>query len=177
MRIGYTSKMERKCDECQLCCELVPVEEILKKAGHKCEHQKEGVGCGIYKNRPLSCRFYSCGWLGMAEAKGLARPDKSHYIIHPEPDTIEMTTNGGSPREIKVMVIWCDPKFPDAHRDPKLRYILDRNKIVAKIAFDSVRSILVIPPSMNDQNIWYEKEIQINWNTPLAQWALKNGMV
>src|SRR6187399_2215618 len=142
--------MNRKCDECQRCCELVPVEEILKKAGHRCEHQKEGVGCGIYANRPLSCRFYACGWLAMEGTQGLKRPDQSHYVIHPESDIITMNDNGVK-TDLKVMVIWCDPKFPDAHRDPKLRYLLNKNKIVAKICFDSIKSIVLFPPSMTDK--------------------------
>jgi hypothetical protein len=168
--------MKRECGQCQLCCELVPVEEILKKAGHKCEHQKEGVGCSIYERRPMSCAFYFCGWLGMDAAKGLTRPDQSHYVIHPEPDYIKMTA-GDDAMDIKVMVIWCDPKFSNAHRDPKLRYILNKNKVIAKVCFDSIRSIVVIPPSLNPEKVWQERQVTIDWTTPLAKWALENGMV
>lgn len=166
----------RQCGECQLCCELVPVEEIFKKAGHKCEHQKEGVGCAVYASRPLSCRFYDCGWRAIDAARGLARPDVSHYVIHPFPDSVRMKQNG-KVTDIKVMVIWCDPKFPDAYRDPKLRYILNKNMIVAKICFGSTDAILLIPPSMTDKKNWHEQAIEMDWSTPQAQWALKHGMV
>jgi hypothetical protein len=168
---------KRQCGECQLCCQLVPVEEILKKAGVCCEHQKEGVGCAVYKDRPLSCRAYFCGWLAMDAARGLGRPDQSHYIIHPFPDTVRMSTDGQESGEIKVMVVWCDPKFPDAHRDPKLRYLINKHKIVMKVAFDSVKSLLVIPASMTGKGTWHEQEIVVDWSTPMAKWAVKNGMV
>jgi hypothetical protein len=168
--------MKKECGDCQLCCELVPVEEIGKKAGHKCGFQEEGVGCSIYINRPISCRFWDCGWLVMDEAKGLKRPDQSHYVIHPESDTVTMD-NDGVRHTLVVMVIWIDPKFPDAHEDPKLRYLLNKNKIIAKLNYDSVRAKLLVPPSVNDEKKWIIKDVTVDWNTPRAQAALAMGLV
>ena len=55
---------ERKCGSCSLCCKLLAVTELDKPLGKWCEHCKPGRGgCGIYDNRPESCREYECHWL------------------------------------------------------------------------------------------------------------------
>ena len=53
---------ERECGDCNLCCKLVPVPALKKEANEWCKHCEIGVGCKIYKDRPLDCRAFSCLW-------------------------------------------------------------------------------------------------------------------
>src|SRR5262245_54343180 len=55
----------RRCGDCTLCCKLLPVRELHKKGGERCQHQKAGKGCGVYNKpaMPPSCGLWSCRWL------------------------------------------------------------------------------------------------------------------
>jgi hypothetical protein len=116
--------MNRKCGGCTLCCRLVPVEELHKKGGERCAHQRFN-GCAIYKDRPNSCRMWSCRWLVDETCIELRRPDRSHYVLDLMPDYVTCEQDGNE-FVILVVQIWCDPKHPDAHRDPALRAYLRR---------------------------------------------------
>lgn len=152
--------MTRQCGGCTLCCKLTPVEEIQKHAGQRCKHQRTGVGCSIYEKRPLSCRTWSCMWLlDPVGTKDLSRPDRSHYVIDLVPDTITMTFDNGTKIEVVVMQVWCDPKFPDAHRDPALREMAEKHGIVLLVRYDSEKGMAVFPPSRNAEKQWVETEV------------------
>lgn len=51
----------RTCDGCTLCCVLLEVEEIEKKAETRCERQTD-KRCFQYERRPDACRAYECLW-------------------------------------------------------------------------------------------------------------------
>lgn len=53
----------RSCGNCTLCCKVLAIEELGKAPGEWCSHAKPGRGCGIYAERPGSCREFHCGWL------------------------------------------------------------------------------------------------------------------
>jgi hypothetical protein len=116
--------MNRKCGGCTLCCRLVPVEELHKKGGERCKHQRFN-GCAIYASRPVSCRAWSCRWLVDETCAELRRPDRSHYVLDLMPDYVTCEQDGNE-YVIPVVQIWCDPKHPNAHRDPALRVYLHR---------------------------------------------------
>lgn len=65
----------RSCGECQMCCEVLTIEQLQKPRNTVCRHQCE-AGCAIYESRPEPCARYHCAWLdgfGLDED----RPDKS----------------------------------------------------------------------------------------------------
>ena len=76
----------RSCGPCSLCCTVLRVDELEKRAGTNCEHQCFGGddgdqwGCAIHASRPLICRRYECLWLqgGLEEDE---RPDKTGGIV------------------------------------------------------------------------------------------------
>lgn len=72
--------MSRECGDCQLCCELIQVEELDKPPHQKCEHQCP-TGCGIYDIRPKECRVYQCQWRSDENVPDELRPDKLGCII------------------------------------------------------------------------------------------------
>jgi len=152
----------RQCGDCQLCCRLLPVPPLQKKAGQKCEHQKFGKGCAVYlqPRMPLECRVWNCRWLVNDDADELSRPDRSHYVIDVMPDFITLRHNEtGAKQAVQVVQIWCDPKHPDAHRDPALRRWLERRaqqNIAALIRFDATKALTVFAPAMSQDGEWHE---------------------
>lgn len=71
--------MSRGCGPCQACCTWLKVPELPKDAGKVCEHLCHS-GCGIYDQRPRSCRKFECLWL-KGELPEEARPDKIGVIF------------------------------------------------------------------------------------------------
>jgi hypothetical protein len=159
--------MNRQCGDCQLCCKLVPVKEgfvvnntqhlptFVKPAGCRCPHQKHGVGCAIYERRPMSCRLWTCAWL---VGTALRRPDRSHYVVDMMPDYVAVDPGEGQPWvELPALQVWIDPRYPEAHRDPELRELIDNSKMVGLIRFSETDAMSIFPPSMTG-NGWIERE-------------------
>lgn len=74
--------MKRKCGTCTLCCTALAVPELDKPNGVSCQHLTS-EGCGIYEDRPESCRRFECGWLaGMGDLS--VRPDRVGAVLHVE---------------------------------------------------------------------------------------------
>src|SRR5262245_1944475 len=123
--IELVSRLPRRCGDCQLCCKLMPVAEIGKKAGVRCKHQRVGKGCQVYDRAgmPASCKLWSCAWLTGAETG--ARPDRSHVVVDILPDFVTLENNESGERQtVPVVQVWIDPSYPDAHRDPAIRAYL-----------------------------------------------------
>jgi len=142
----------RRCGDCSLCCKLMPMPELNKPAGKRCQHQRHGLGCAIFARRPMACQAWSCRWLVNDDTADLRRPDRSLYVIDVMPDYVTARPNdGGEPYNVPVVQIWCDAHSPDAWRDPALLAYLDRrgrDGTAALIRFDNRRGITVFPPSM-----------------------------
>jgi hypothetical protein len=154
----------RTCGDCQLCCRLLPTEEIAKPALKRCPHQKHGVGCSIYERRPLSCQLWNCRWLTDADTVDLPRPDRSHYVIDMMPDYITATIEGGKPETIPVYQVWVDPAFKNAHRAPSFRRWLDRQRMPAVIRYGSREGFVLFPASMTGGKGFIEHESRVTAN-------------
>lgn len=159
-----TSTHERRCGDCTLCCKLLPVRELGKVANQACKYQRSGKGCTVYHQpaQPFSCRVWSCMWLRNDDADDLWRPDRSHYVIDPSPDYVNLVHHhDGAVRRIDVVQIWVDPKHPNAHRDPALRAWIDRRAArlghAAIVRFDSRRALHLFPPSLSSDGRWHER--------------------
>lgn len=89
----------------------------------------------------------------------LRRPDRSHYVIDEVPDLVRVRNNetGEIVEEIEVMQVWVDPLYPDAHRDPELRAMLERNSIVALIRYSSLKGFTLFPPGRTADGQWHEE--------------------
>ncbi|MDX1493825.1 MAG: hypothetical protein R3253_07200, partial [Longimicrobiales bacterium] len=82
---------ERKCGPCSACCGVMAVHELSKSQYTECEHVCAN-GCGIYAQRPTSCRTFECQWLrGLLEVDGsfdpALRPDVCGVIFDYQPGT------------------------------------------------------------------------------------------
>lgn len=149
--------MTRQCGTCTLCCKLIPVADINKPANTRCRHQRM-TGCKIYSTRPNACRLWNCRWLVEAEATAdLSRPDRSHYVIDVMPDYVRLRNKEtGAFDELPVLQVWCDPAYPQAHRDPALRDYLDAKGIAALVRYGNDAAMLIAPPSVNKGGTWFE---------------------
>lgn len=157
----------RTCGGCTLCCKLMPVAEIGKKGGVRCKYQKH-TGCSIYNQigMPHSCQVWSCKWLIDPETKDLSRPDRAHYVLDPVPDfvTAQHPQPDGSVivQDVPVIQVWCDPRYPDAHRDPFLRDYLERTRTMALVRYgegnEDGEGLVLCPPSMSTTHTWMEVE-------------------
>lgn len=76
------------------------------------------------------------------------------------PDVIvTIDNNTGLRQRIQAVVIWCDPNFPDAHRDPKLREYLLRRAAEGKVGmvrYNSYDAVIIFAPPMTTENRWFE---------------------
>jgi hypothetical protein len=154
--------MRRQCGDCQLCCKLLPVPPLDKKAGQRCKHQKFGKGCTVYHTAkmPPECAIWNCRWLVNDDTADLPRPDRSHYVIDIMPDFVTLQPNNGDPpQHIQVVQIWIDPKHPEARHDPALqRYLIRRAEqgIAALIRLNARDAITLFAPPFNAEGQWHE---------------------
>jgi hypothetical protein len=80
----------RACGSCSACCTVIAVHEIETGMYESCAHRCEG-GCGIYAERPRSCRTSECQWLrGVLEVDASTdpelRPDACGVIFDYQPE-------------------------------------------------------------------------------------------
>jgi hypothetical protein len=152
--------MNRTCGDCQLCCVLMPIKSFNKPANQRCHHQSHARGCKVHgtPDMPTDCRVWNCRWvLGAPGTEDLSRPDRAGYVLDVAPDFITVTQEGGS-TNVQVMQVWCDPKRPESHKDPRLRaYIADlaEQGIAALIRFSTTDAFVLAAPKFTG-NGWQE---------------------
>ena len=160
--------MTRTCGSCQKCCDLIPVKEIDKPANQRCIHQSHARGCKVYRGAgfPVACRYWTCRWLSDPQARALSRPDRSGYVVDVMPDFITVRDDDtGEVTKVQVVQIWCDPKRPNAHRDPQLRAYLHRRaleNIAALVRYSSHDAFVLFAPPMCSDGQWHEVHTNLN---------------
>jgi hypothetical protein len=95
----------KACGECNMCCQVLEIEEMAKPAGLLCKNCISGAGCAIYEDRPQVCRDFECLWKGDRRMSAPMRPDRVGTILMEDPDSDEY-------RAV------CDPTRPLAWRTP-----------------------------------------------------------
>jgi hypothetical protein len=164
IEVGET---KRQCGGCTLCCRLLPVSGIDKPGGVRCRHQRfktsGNAGCAVYRKEgfPGECALWSCQWL-VVPTLDVPRPDHAHYVIDIVPDYITARNDYDLTKEITapIIQIWCDPHYPEAHRDPRLRKWLELQSLegwCALVRFSPTEALFLIPPRMSDKGVWEEK--------------------
>ena len=161
--------MKRQCGDCQLCCRLLPMRDnepwrdgasIDKPANVRCPHQKHGVGCAIYDKRPFCCKVWTCRWLVNNDMADQSRPDRSHLVVDVMPDYVTVKAEGQEDQKVQVIQVWCDPRYPDAHRDPAFRRYLARRGeqegVIALIRYNARDALTIVPPAMAADKQFHE---------------------
>lgn len=170
---------KRSCGDCQLCCRLLPTEEIAKPENQRCRHQKSYCGCTIYPNRPLSCQLWSCRWLLDDDMGDQPRPDRSHIVVDMMPDVIRAKDNNtGVTTTMPVIVVWIDPAHRHAYKtDVFLRYV-KRQTVPVLIRYGSRdNGGVLFPPATTGQDTvaWHSSELGADMPRTLREKAALLG--
>jgi hypothetical protein len=105
------------CGECKQCCKVLNIREVNSPVGSWCRYAK-GHGCGIYPERPGSCRQFQCLWLMSQDRPGQKyepqlRPDRGGVVFVIDamavPDWLERTNR-------RILLAHCEVERPDAWR-------------------------------------------------------------
>jgi hypothetical protein len=131
----------------------VSVAEIGKPKNHWCQHAKANR-CTIYETRPQSCVRWSCMWL-VSDHPDELKPNRSHVVFDILPDVVN-TEEGAK----GVVQLWVDPGYPDAHRAPAVRRVIEGIGTVEgmpTLARIGARGLLIVPPCLNG-GVWLERE-------------------
>jgi hypothetical protein len=152
--------MTRACGDCQLCCKLMPLPELRKGANTRCQHQRRGKGCMIYRRRPQPCALWSCRWLTGMDTHDQQRPDRSHVVIDMIPDSIEIRRDdtGASVAVVEVVQIWVDPDYRDAWRTDAVRAFITRRAaegVATIVRWGTGDGMVVLAPPMTTE--WVEE--------------------
>ena len=95
----------RACGTCTLCCKVIGVAELAKQPGTWCVHCVRGQGCGIYDERPVSCRTFFCLWMTGPALGPEWKPERAKFAL--------VLTDEG-----RYMTAFVDPGFPSAWQKP-----------------------------------------------------------
>lgn len=89
----------RACGTCTLCCKVFPVPELAKPAGRWCAHVRQGAGCTIYADRPMTCCEFYCQWRYSDDLGPEWKPEISRFVlsIYPGTDSLAVAVDPGSP--------------------------------------------------------------------------------
>ncbi len=163
---------KRTCGDCSLCCTLLPVRSMAKPANRNCIHQASSVlhthkGCAVYgtDKMPHDCRLWNCRWIVNADTDDMPRPDRCHYVIDVVPDFITLGESADADTKLPVIQIWCDPKYPDAHRDPALRKYLERRAregFAALVRYSASEGFALFAPIFDADRSGQWHELQSN---------------
>lgn len=154
----------RQCGECQLCCRVLPIIEIGKKANERCSYAKFGKGCTLHgqPSKPLSCQRWNCFWL-VSPAFDLPRPDRAGYVVDIMPDVVVFGEDVFTGKKVDALQIWADPRRPEAWRGAMdwIKSAIGDKEAVAVVRFGPQTAITVVPPCLSDTGDWREVESRL----------------
>jgi len=116
-----------QCGDCTLCCKLLGVRELAKPPMQWCQHCSIGVGCRIYERRPNECRNFDCLWL-LNQTQDLLnelKPSECHVVLSDLQTEINKTLPGLEIDDRRIMLVYVDPDYPNAHKVGKMKEFLD----------------------------------------------------
>jgi hypothetical protein len=105
---------------------------LEKPAGVPCPNQQadgEG-GCGIYPERPDSCRAFACGWLTDATGSDDERPDRLGVIVVPADQDSAFASSAAAPLLVAYELRPCALESSDTEL---LLKRLSRHRLVALV--------------------------------------------
>jgi len=101
---------------------------------------------------------WSCLWLlHEPGTEAMRRPDRAHYCLDVMPDYCTLVSKEtGERTNFEVVQVWCDPGYPDAHRDPALRAFLEANRLPAIVRYSARDGFTLWPPCLSEDRQWHE---------------------
>lgn len=99
--------LSRDCGDCNVCCTLMPVDQLKKPSGVDCQHldtTRKGGGCKSYATRPSSCKEWACVWRSGSNLLAPGdRPDRLGIML----DTMRQIP--GKPHVEAILVYETEP--------------------------------------------------------------------
>lgn len=135
--------INRTCGNCTACCYVLEIKELGKGYHEDCKHVTHALvissqaGCGIYEERPHSCRVFQCGWLQGLFSEG-ARPDKLGIMFHETsekselgvvPVAWEVWEGAAEVPATKAMLLKLSEKIPVVIASRTKKYVLGREDV------------------------------------------------
>ncbi len=110
----------RQCGSCTACCTVMGVEELSKPSFKSCTHVVT-QGCGIYSDRPQSCRNFVCVWLLDSGKifRNMERPDHLGVMF-------DVTLDKGVLHEMGTQALVAREVRPGAFKEPAAQKLLER---------------------------------------------------
>jgi hypothetical protein len=136
------------CGSCSMCCRLLSVQAddggVFKPFLKWCQHAvRPGGGCGIYADRPQSCRTFEC--LFAASQRGRGPNGEAWDVMPPEmrPDRCGVIFGPADPNDPEhVYNVHCDPHRPLAWKRRDIKHWIER--IVGRRSITDGRRIAVV---------------------------------
>jgi hypothetical protein len=144
----------RECGSCTLCCKWFAVPAIDKPRWQWCQHCAPGKGCNIYRDRPVVCRDWNCGWKNWQWIGEEWYPLESKIVINP---------NLSLDPDHSAIDVHVDPACRDQWRKPEylsqLRLLARRGleeqvKFRVIINIDGLRKWIVLPNEEVEFNLF-----------------------
>jgi len=88
-----------------MCCKLPEIPELNKPLDLWCRNAKPGRGCGIYVDRPETCRAFACEWLTDLSLPESWKPDRSRFFVSRSGGWYIIQVDPGAP------LAWKQPQF------------------------------------------------------------------
>lgn len=111
-----TEQATRACGPCSLCCTVLRVDELAKRGGEDCVHQRPEGGCRIHASRPGICRAYRCLWL-RGRLEPADRPDRLGAVL-------DFVNHGG-----QLMLEIRQARAGSFDASPRLQEIAERQRV------------------------------------------------
>ncbi|HEY6815399.1 MAG TPA: hypothetical protein VI168_07670 [Croceibacterium sp.] len=117
---------------------MLPIDELDKPGGVHCRHCESGKGCGIYLDRPDSCRGFYCGYLALPFVAPHWFPDDCGMVVFPQ----------AAARRLAVHVDRANPdawKAEPFHSDLR-RWAVTAEKMGMQVSVTIGRRVIAILP-------------------------------
>jgi len=147
----------RQCGDCSLCCKLLAIPELKKPKDEWCPNFVAGTGCGIYADRPPSCRDFSCRWLVDPTMGPEWKPSICKMVLDAKP---------------RLLVVHADPAVTKPWRAEPYNAVLKRlaaqglTRGTLVMVMERRRSIVILP----------DREVDLGIISPDARIALGRVM-
>jgi len=126
----------KQCGDCSLCCKVLGIPELDKPKDAWCPNFLAGTGCGIYADRPPSCRNFVCRWLSDPDMGPEWKPNACKMVVDSKPS---------------LFVVHVDPAVAQPWRGEPYFSVLKRlsaqglTKGTIVLVIERRRSIVILP--------------------------------
>lgn len=126
----------KSCGTCTLCCKLMAIEELGKPHGTWCVHAIPGKGCGIYAERPGSCRAFHCGYLASPVLSEEWHPARAKIVLMFVQSGIIALVDAGRPD------VWKAAPYYQQFKTWSAAFLEHQRQVLVRIGN---RTIVVLP--------------------------------